>query len=147
MSARSPRRTFANPFVLTLAALPVAACTVQTAPPPQGPTTTTTTANTNTAQVGMGAPGADSSNDLKWNVTRRGTTCDAYAQVSCPKGMMCNPPPPQKYTCPPQLADGGSMSIIQRTGMGDCYVDFGEVKCPPNATCNPPRPEKVACPK
>lgn len=35
MSARAPRRSFATPFVLTLAAIP--ACTVQSAPPPQGP--------------------------------------------------------------------------------------------------------------
>jgi hypothetical protein len=189
MSARAPRRRFATPFVLTLAAT-VPACVSSNPPPPSSPNASAHdehgpghvnppkptpthveptfppseqtgtndhakgTANTSSdTMVGaVAAPGSEARGYRQWSVTRSGTTCSSMVKVSCPEGAMCNPPPPAKYECPKQLADNGSMNIIQHADKGDCFVDHGEFKCPePTAgvavSCNPPRPQKVACPK
>lgn len=83
----------------------------------------------------------------EWTVTRAKGACESMVKVHCPAGAMCNPPPPQKYTCPKFMADGDKIDVLQATEKADCYVDYGDFTCPPAASCNPPRPQKVTCPK
>jgi hypothetical protein len=177
MAARLPRRTFSNPFVVTLAAIP--ACVSSTAPPPTTvqpepvqvspapvaePTAGTQPATPPPAAppvvvanpprpVDPPAPEPAATYDQHWRVTKSGDTCLAMADVKCPTaapGMprpTCNPPPPIKYACPDGFTDGQPMTIVLRAGETECKVDFGPMKCPPKAMCNPPRPRVVACPK
>jgi hypothetical protein len=185
MSARAPRRSFATPFVVTVAAaLPATACYVETRPAPQAPADQTARPMTN---VGTTGPASTSNagvqpdpapppappptvvanpprpttaptapivtSDQRWTIARTNGTCLAHVNVKCPtapKGQpqpTCNPPRPTAYTCPPTLAEGASMVVVQRAGQRECFVEPGPMKCPKGAICNPPPPQKVACPK
>lgn len=248
MSSR-PRRTFATPFVLTLAALP--ACTATSSSPPQQPTTTTTTTTTtrdhredereptgpdrwgpqphgepahdhrgdrqapppvvignpppvqqpppvvianpppptqttrpstsSTTNAGNARPGrvaptphpttpppkkptssfdpdevrqplpagprqsAPTAKGRSWTLVKRGAICEAYVQVTCPAGATCNPPPPTKYVCPPEMTDKMTVAIEQRDAA--CWMDPPPIKCPQNAKCATPPAKKVDCPQ
>lgn len=133
MSARTPRRSFASPFVVTLAAaLPVAACYVQPGPPvrnapnytsspqqpgEQAPNTPTPDHSTTTAGVEQAPttttvianpprPAPVAKQDRRWTVTKASGTCSAFTNSTCPE-----PPAGQ-----------------------------------PRPSCNPPPPMKYACP-
>jgi hypothetical protein len=168
MAARTPRRSFATPFVVTLAAAP--ACYVQSAPPPAEPVPQqqaapatvvanpprpqptpavtnpprpveppATTVVTNPPRPTGPAAGTT------WHVFKTKDGCEAALDVSCPKGATCNPPPPQKYDCE-GLSIGKPITIVSE-GEGICHVQPEPVHCPPGAMCNPPRPRRVACPQ
>jgi hypothetical protein len=156
MPARTPRRSFANPFVVTLAALP--GCHVAVDPPPNVPPVepvATATATAATAPVAPTAPPPGPpvavEREQTWSVIKSGGACQAFLQVDCPKpqpGVLtptCNPPAPVKYDCPAGLAEGGSVRVIQPAKQTEC-LKMPQVRCPPLATCNPPPPTKVACP-
>jgi hypothetical protein len=180
MSARAPRRRFASPFVVTLAAAGSAACTnpprpepPTSNPPPPGqpeepePTPTPTpepTVQPPTTEPTTAAPGAPAPVDAKrepakfemrWTVSKlKGQAdCQAFLDPNCPKPEKgkpvptCNPPPPTKYACPADFADGQSMKIILRVGATECFEQQPAMRCPENAKCNPPPPRKVECPK
>jgi hypothetical protein len=82
----------------------------------------------------------------KWHVFKNGDGCEAAVSVDCPKGAMCNPPPPSKVDCPPGLTMPKGLNIVSQ-GDGTCVVEPEPMHCPPHAVCNPPRPRSVSCPK
>jgi hypothetical protein len=135
MPAHTPRRSFASPFVVTLAAAP--ACWSNAAPPPtQEPVTQPVP---QTAQAGSADPtppvivanpprptagSADSAPPIPtqnppppqptqtyWTVMKTDKGCSAAIRVECPKPEpgkpmhTCNPPPLRPYACPDNLAD------------------------------------------
>jgi hypothetical protein len=170
MAARTPRRSFATPFVVTLAAAP--ACYVQSSPgptqpaPQQPPPTQTTTTQappdqqppptvmvnpprpTQPAQPAQPtqptAPTQQSSPE-KWTVFQAGNGCQAAVKTECPKGVMCNPPPPIAYACPTNTTL--PLTLVTYDGGQTCSAEVQPVKCPEGAVCNPPRPRQYPCPK
>lgn len=176
MSVRQQRRTFASPFVLTLAAIP-AACMVQSAPPrgggqmQPGPTTAQPTQPMAPGPGSEGQPqrpveggptappptiisnppppttAVKATSESHWTVMKQGDKCLAYVKVSCPPNAMCNPPPPRAYACTPEITPTAPLKIVQHTGAEFCEVETEPMQCPPNVMCNPPPPTRVACPK
>jgi hypothetical protein len=176
MSARTPRRTFAHPFVVTLAAVP--ACTSPRPPHqnPPPPPTPTEPASPDTAQTPPTAPTAPTTPDpaspppapapgapaqgkakppdytQRWYVTKNGATCLATPHLECPTAPpgqpapTCNPPPPSAYRCPDGVTDA-SFTVVRYANTVQCVIQPPPPKCPPNAACNPPRPRPVECPK
>ena len=174
MAARVVRRSFASPFVVTLAAaLPAAACYVQPAPrtggngaqaPVQQPSDHSTTnagaeqaPPPNTAAISnppRPTPTPVAKQDTRWTITRAAGTCSAYVDATCPEPPAgqprpsCNPPPPMPYPCGAELrTDGAMLKVVQLAGQSTCQIEQPPIKCPPNAMCNPPPPQKVDCPK
>jgi hypothetical protein len=170
MAARTPRRSFATPFVVTLAAAP--ACYVQSAPPaqpepaaqqqpqpaspgvvvanpprPQSQPVDQTPPDQKPNPVVMNPPRPTvAAAGTSWHVFKTKDGCEAALDVECPKGATCNPPPPQKYDCPDGIVIGKPITIVAQ-GDGVCVVQHEPPACPPGAMCNPPRPKPVACPK
>ncbi|MCW5807062.1 MAG: hypothetical protein KIT31_32195 [Deltaproteobacteria bacterium] len=161
---RAPRRSFANPFVITLAAIPVAvACnpppphsqvTVQPHPQPQPqpqPEPPTTVVMENPPRPTPPPPAPVPATDPSWHVTKKGGACQAFDNNACriPPGQPappCNPPPPRAANCPEPLAEGAGVTVTQLAGQAECVVLPAMPKCPPNISCNPPPPRKVTCP-
>lgn len=166
MSARAPRKVFATPFVVTLAA-----CGGAEAPQDQVPVTTTTVPDAPTASavavvptaqptaVPTSAPTGQPAADIHWTLSQDGAKCIASRNVECPKVPAgqpiptCNPPRPQSYKCP----DGfqGQGDIVKAAGKDTCELHrptvFHQVQCPPGVRCNPPPPQHfdpvpVPCP-
>jgi hypothetical protein len=170
MAARSPRRTFANPFVITLATItPLSAGSVL-AEPDAKPAPPTKTKNppppkpdpkTPPIQKNPPPPKPEpklevSSYDRRWTVTKiKGKAdCLANPEAKCPKVEpgkpvpTCNPPAPIKYACPSGMADGETLKIVMRAGATECFQERGPWgPCPPGRSCNPPPPRKLACPR
>ena len=165
MAARTPRKLFASPFVITLAA----SCSAPQQPPPNvNPPPPEQPSPSPSPDVGVISnpprPGTDPSpspsqapgtfnSEQRWTVSKSGANCMAMAKVECPKpakpgGPMptCNPPPPIKYACPDGFDGKEALQIVQRANDTECYVDRPMPSCPPKAMCNPPPPQKVACP-
>lgn len=166
MAARSPRRTFANPFVVTLAAItPLAATTVfaepdtKPSPPSKNPPAPKPEAKPNPKTVNPPPPKPvpkpePAKFERHWTVSKiKGkASCEADPDADCPKPEpgkprhTCNPPPPIDYACPSGLADGETLKIVLRVGATECFQERAPTTCPPNAKCNPPPPRKLACP-
>lgn len=171
MAARTPRRTFATPFVVTLAAAP--ACYVQSAPQPQPqPVAQQQAQPADSHPVVISnpprpqpapsdpqpAPSEPPPNlsvihnppkpqpSSSWHVFKTKDGCEAIVNVQCPAGAACNPPPPSKYDCPPGIAMGKPLTVVT-DGNDGCMIEPAPPSCPPNVMCNPPRPTQVACPK
>lgn len=161
MAARVPRRSFASPFVVTLAV----ACTPATgpvgnppAPQPEPVGETPTPGDTApTATPGAAEGGTTEEKEVRWAVTKQGKDCFTQLQIECtqPPGepaRSCNPPAPQKYDCPKwdngaaMDFDGGD-TIAGVAGGKECTLYFSAGGCPEGASCNPPPPRAVACPK
>jgi hypothetical protein len=66
-------------------------------------------------------------------------------KTECPKGVMCNPPPPMKYACP-DSSTTLPLTIVSEDGGTTCHAEVKPVTCPPGAVCNPPRPRAYPCP-
>ena len=170
MAARSPRKTFASPFVVTLAAIP--ACFTGSSPPPQqpqpqvqpqpvepAPTPAVVVTNPPPPSPG-GAPAQPVDQkpqtydfDQRWTVSKTPNGCQAMARVECPKPKhpgdpvpTCNPPPPMKIACPDGWDGATTLTVVQYANQANCVIEPAPVKCPKNATCNPPPPRKVSCP-
>jgi hypothetical protein len=204
MSAKSPRRTFAAPLVITLA---VPACLVSSGksstPPPAGSRTADHRTDESRPHVNpppvvgqSGTPAPDSNDGggtgtgvianppppdrtappttgtatppprapqpgnttvqqtqtqttlRSWHVFQNaGTkTCSAVLDVSCEKGMTCNPPPPTKVACPSALSMPQGATIKEEAA-GSCTLYYPLPDCPAGMACNPPRPQTIGCPK
>lgn len=150
MAARTLRRRFAAPFVITVAALPLAHAD-KPAPPPRHPEERPTLRNPPPPKNGP----KTYPHDRRWRAERSATakdSCVAYAHVECPppgpdgSRVTCNPPPPATYKCAAGELASGAQPIIQRKGSTVCMVEHPPVKCPAGAQCNPPRPVRVTCP-
>lgn len=136
MSVKVLRRTFAAPFVVTLALAPVAAADTPPEPAKLERTWTIT-------------------KDLK--KTAKPTDCLAM-QTNTPKAGQpakpCNPPEPTAYACPTNrygigeaFTDKDSIKVILRVGITACVIDRPRQTCDPGEMCNPPPPQKIPCPK
>lgn len=162
MAARSPRKIFASPFVVTLAAMP--ACFTGSSPPPQDPQVQprpeptpgeVVVANPPPTTPGGGGTGQAQTYtfDQRWTVMKSGEACSAMANVECPKAKKpgdpvptCNPPPPMKVACPDGWDGKAALTIVQYANQESCMIEPPPMRCPKDATCNPPPPRKVACP-
>lgn len=157
MSARVPRRIFASPFVVTLAAIP--ACFTESSPPPQQPQVVSPKPvepggqPTDPAPPAQGGTAQTYTFDQRWTVMKSGDTCSAMQRVECPKPNKagdpvptCNPPPPMKIACPDGWDGKQALAIVQYANQANCMVEPPPIKCPKDAVCNPPPPRKVACP-
>lgn len=155
MAARTPRRSFATPFVITLAAAP--ACYVQSTPPQQPQPVQSqpsqpaqppdrppvTVVNPPTPQTESATPP-----NQRWTVFKQPDgVCMATIKVQCKPGTMCNPPPPSKYACPNNVSLDKPVTVASSADGSACFVEYAAMACPPNVACNPPRPTPVACPK
>lgn len=142
MAARVVRRSFASPFVVTLAAaLPAAACYVQPAPRSGG----------NGSQVAQGEPqphGNPRPGDRVANpqTPDHSTTNGGVEQAPRPTGtVVSNPPRPM----PAPVAKQDARWTVTRAA-GTCSA-FAKVTCPtapagqPAPSCNPPPPMPYPC--
>jgi len=156
MAARTPRRSFATPFVVTLAVAP--ACYVQSTPPQgpsSGPTTTAQPDGKPTVMVNPPRPGATTTPNGKWRVYKDAAQNACFSQpvVTCPPNVACNPPRPQPYTCPDQnsyaLTPGmeNAITVASDAEGKTCEIDWGPQDCPPASSCNPPPPVAMTCPR
>src|SRR5687768_13564858 len=150
MAARTPRRSFATPFVVTLAAAP--ACYVQSGPPPQGPPPQpqpTQTAQpqpeqarppvivsppmptqpTTEPSTPPAPPPTQQNQSQKWTVykAQTGGGCMAAFKVECQPKATCNPPPPFKYECPPNVSLEKPITVATYDGTS-CFVEFEDRK-------------------
>ncbi len=176
MSARQLRRTFATPFIITLASssLATVACGPKPLPrthdnppgphvnppapdpkPVPEPDLTTPTTGVPADQTPPTAVKEPAKYEQHWTVMKfKGKgDCSAMVDVNCPKPekgkpvATCNPPPPIKYACPDGFKEGDTLKIVLRAGATECFVDRGPMTCPKGALCNPPPPRKLPCPE
>jgi hypothetical protein len=166
MSAKTPRRSFAAPLVVTMA-LPLAgACVVKTGPattPPPGGETSMH-ANPPGPHTNPPRPGGDTPPPVvqqeqeqqppqqaemrTWHVFQNSgdKSCYATLDVQCVKGATCNPPPPTRLErCPSGLEMPQGLTIREDSA-NSCAIYYPMPECPPNMSCNPPRPQTIACP-
>ena len=173
--SRTPRRAFAAPLVMTIAALP--ACVVASSKPGTGnqpephvrdhragadgdktatkthenPPRPTSVDHTQTADPGTTTKTPESTapdHDRSWTVSMaKDGTCSAMGETSCPANAKCNPPPPTVVACPSNVTVDKPVKVWASAGSNDCYVNLDAGKCPAKATCNPPPPQKTACPQ
>ena len=143
MSARTIRRTFAMPVVITLAS----SCTPMRTSNPPPPMTRSPNAPGGTPDTKAVEPSAAT---RRWSISHKTggqpNECIAQVVIECPRNAKCNPPRPQDYTCPDGLGTDGQLTIVLRAGATECMVDYGDMSCPQGATCNPPPPRKLPCP-
>lgn len=154
MSARLVRRTFASPFVVTLAAaaIPAAACYVQPSPGPQAPRggTTTQGADHDEDAPGHVNPPRPTSGDPAANMPAGDPkTTTAGAEQAPPRApapvVIANPPRPA--TLQASKTDR-TWTVTRAAGMCSAFM---ETSCPKPApgkaapTCNPPPPKAYAC--
>lgn len=168
MPARTPRRHFAAPWVVTLAMAP--ACATRPAPDTGAAATGDPSLATPTAGATQGAEASTAgggeaptagggdrapATEQTWTLTRAGGKCTTALQVGCdddPSGATpCVQPAAVAYACPRwddgveiDLEHGGTIEGIP-SGK-DCTLYVSEGPCPPGASCNPPPPRRVACP-
>lgn len=170
MSAKTPRRTFAAPLVVTLA-LPIAgACIVTSGKPPPPPSTGNPTATqvnpprTNTGPKTAPDPNTSTSTTVQetnpgqptqqaelrtWHVFQSSSdkSCYATQKAECPpKPATCNPPPPIKLASCPSGLEMPQGLTIREDSANSCAVYYPMPECPANMSCNPPRPQTIACP-
>jgi hypothetical protein len=157
MPAHVPRRSFARPFIVTVAAAASAAAsiaceeTVHDNPPrPRDgfgdPAASATPAGS--------APPVASAPSLPrtrhWDLTRdeQRKTC-IIANRDCDTGKPCDQTP-SAYACPDDVHHFPSI-VVQDEGSPICHAiwDPGPISCPPGASCNPPPTQvvEVPCPK
>lgn len=97
MSAFRRRTRFAAPFIVSLAACS-GGKTREEPPPKRYPGTIW--------HVQQNAPGVCSASET---------------ELGCPKGVMCNPPPPSDSKCPP-FPEGQSWTKVAKKANGTCAV-------------------------
>jgi outer membrane biosynthesis protein TonB len=142
MASRTPRRSFATPFVVTLVAVP--ACYVQSAPPPStGPQPPPA----QTAEPAQPPPPATQPTDPQTPPTRPPVIVNPPRPTPTPQPAPTPPPQPQPQpTPPPQPTQTAQQQWTVFKGKDGCLAAI-KVECQPNATCNPPPPFKYACPE
>lgn len=112
--SRSPRRSFAAPFVISLAAAAAPGCAPAAAP---------TTDTTHNVMTNPPPPPPPDTPYATWNVEPGAEgTCYAYstAPMECPPdmGMSCNPPAPMSVACPDPYK---SFTLVQEVEGGECH--------------------------
>ena len=152
MAARAPRKLFASPFVITLAACGPQAQPAQPTQPTQ-PTDPMIVAN----PPPPAPPPTDNGTSVeqRWTVFKDGSACRAMTSVDCPKPKhpgdpvpTCNPPPPMKIECPAGWDGASPMTVVKYATGAECMIEppkVSEADCP-KAKCNPPPPRKISCP-
>jgi hypothetical protein len=151
MSARTPRRSFAAPFVITLAAAP--ACYVNSAPAPQPQPQ---------PQPAEQTPPQNAPGTIVMNPPRpEPAQTQPDPTQSHPPTPIMNPPRPQPQDPaapqpvpaptnpsvvmnPPRPEPAGTRWHVFKAE--DSCKAVLDVRCPEGATCNPPPPTKIACP-
>ncbi len=152
---RTRTRSFTKPFVVTVAA--AAACGEPAHEnPPRTPTAAAAaapaTASAAPSSSSSTAPVPAASSERTWTIERDGkaSSCTVFAQMNCPAGAKCNPPPPAPYPCPPKLWHYPA-TIVRASGASECRAVWTPppVHCPVGASCNPPPPQdiEVPCPE
>ena len=137
--SRAPRRRFATPFVLTLAAIP--ACTVQSQPARPDPNQHSrpeevTPTNPPRPQTPPETP--DSGSKTNDQVTGTANVPVPVAQATPDEAKPAPPPGPPARR-------GYREWTVTRSG-ATCQ-SMVKVFCPAGAACNPPPPAKYPCPK
>jgi hypothetical protein len=127
-----------------------------TAPPPVPPPTTSRPAppprygNPGGTTVDQTSPPPTTTPAMRhWTVTvASDKSCFAAIEGGCPSGTKatCNPPPPARIACPPNMAPRSTVSIDEKAA-DSCMVTYPMPSCPPGVMCNPPRPQSIACPE
>jgi len=74
-----------------------------------------------------------------WNVTANGGECHAHDIEHCPKGALCNPPPPRQIECPAGIADAGWVQVVEKPDHTCAVVPSGciELACATQTTACP----------
>jgi hypothetical protein len=83
----------------------------------------------------------------KWDVSGYAGECDAHSDEGrCPKGAMCNPPPPAPIECPAGHQDGARHRIVERPDKTCAIIPDGciELAC---ATVATPCPDEPGAPR
>ncbi len=137
---RKRRRSFALPFVLTIAAAPGCYVTSGSSDPPattqEEPSSEPTAADTTPAEPSSEpqAPNPSSPTPQQPPVVQQ-----PPEPTKQPPIVTNNPPPPQTLPMP-----RAEETVTKHTD-GTCWAS-APVKCPaPPATCNPPPPRQVQC--
>ena len=144
MAARTPRRSFAAPFVVTLAAAP--ACYVQSGPPPQS-----APAQPPPTQTAQPEPQPQQPGPMIANPPPPATNQPAQPPPPSHPVVVANPPRPTQPAPPQQQPNQNpaqtspSRWTVYQAKDGACMAAI-KVECQPKATCNPPPPFKYACP-
>ncbi|MGE0869112.1 MAG: hypothetical protein AB7P03_11125 [Kofleriaceae bacterium] len=150
MSARSPRRSFAAPFVVTLVPSLATACYVETTPAPAGPSpapvmpagaTSPEPAPpaASTAPAPLAPPPVIVANPPR------------PAPQQPPPVVVANPPRPAPPPAPQPTTSKHDVHWTIKKSNGACTAWLSP-NCPgakpgePQLACNPPPPKKVACP-
>ncbi|HEY5924377.1 MAG TPA: hypothetical protein VIV11_22020 [Kofleriaceae bacterium] len=149
MAARIPRRSFATPFVVTLAG--TAACYVQSAPP-QGPPPSqpppTQTAQPNPDQPPppvMVNPPPPTTQPTNPQHPGHPPTKQPPVVATNPPTTTQGPATPATPSSPPAQAKETKWTVYKAQNGTGCMAAI-KVQCVPKATCNPPPPFKYACP-
>jgi len=165
-SSRKPRRTFAAPLILSVAALP--ACIVASNKPASSTNTdpeqrdhrqpdpeTTDHRQPDGDPVVISNPPRpepyvlrqDSSYDESWQISVEADgSCKAYGPNDCPGEPKCRPAPARAVACPEGMQAGETWSLWADKGSTECFT-MAVSDCPKGATCNPPPPTRASCPE
>jgi hypothetical protein len=151
MAARAPRKLFASPFVITLAACGPQPQPAQPQPQPQPDPMIVA----NPPAPAPPAPDNAATVEQRWTVSKGGSACQAMAHADCPRPKhpgepvpTCNPPPPMKIECPAGWDGKSPMTVVRYANQTECMIEppkVSEADCP-KASCNPPPPRKITCP-
>jgi hypothetical protein len=164
MAARTPRRSFASPFVVTLATAP--ACFVSSSTPPSQPISQTAPGQPVSSDPQPATPPPSDSPIIianpphptstpspsepapppeprQWTVFQTATGCEAAIDAPCPVGAICNPPRPTAYACP----HGVKLPAKVFTSGDGCAIEHAAPPCPEHKVCGPPPKQKVPCPR
>jgi hypothetical protein len=134
MAARTPRRSFAAPFVVTLAAVP--ACYVQSSPGPSGPPPPPPTTQTAEPEPTEQPPVI---------VANPPPPQQPASQPSTPPPQQPPVRPDPRPSKPPVQTTDSYWTVYKSHDGSGCMAAI-KVECHPKATCNPPPPFKYACP-
>lgn len=142
MSARAPRRSFATPFVLTLAAVP-AACVTSNQPPPSSPQPQ---AQHEPDHVNPPKP-QQATEPAEWHTGTTGTNHHVKGTASTGSTTVAQtqPAPASNPSPAPEKPRGYRQWTVTRSGT--TCSSMVKVHCPEGAMCNPPPPAKYECPK
>jgi len=132
MSARTPRRSFLNPFVVTLAAAP--ACFVQSRTPP----------SQTVSQPNPGQPETSDPRPTPPPPETQSTTIIANPpRPTDPQPVSAPPPDPLPTANPPDPSKPDAEWMVTKMSRG-CEAR-AITHCPPKVMCNPPPPHAYQC--
>jgi hypothetical protein len=78
------------------------------------------TAAAGTVAEGCKKQGVDGHESNRTSLRRQSNDGECYLDqhISCPKNVSCNPPPPMRVDCPPELRDAGDPPAVTRRPPG-----------------------------